>query len=428
MDQLNLNNILDRNTQETFLRDKLLEFEENKSNVQVSRGFYVYGAPGIGKTEFVKHILDSLGYSITYYDTSHIRNKAIINNISKSNVSDRNVLSMFYKKPKSVAIIMDEIDGMNSGDKGGISALIKLMRGKKTKKQKLEDSTNVPIICIGNNHQDKKIKELMKVCTNIHLTAPTTSQIQTILGHIMPKLDLSMLPNLVSYINGDLRKLQSTYNIYMEQQHILKQKLLENIFQSKSDNEDTKTITKYLLHNKLSFDEHIDIINETDRTSIALLFHENVIDAIVKNSPNLCDNISLYLQILDNINYADYIDRITFQKQIWTFNEITSLIKNVYNNNLFHNQYNNVKPFNKDIRFTKVLTKYSTEYNNGVFIEQLCEKLNLDKRDLMSFFVTMRNNNTLESYYELFESLEITKLDINRMYRFIDNFTIVEEE
>ena len=59
---------------------------------------------------------------------------------------------------------MDEIDGMNSGDKGGINSLIKLIRPKKTKKQKKEKSTMTPIICIGNQHIDKKIKEIMKVC------------------------------------------------------------------------------------------------------------------------------------------------------------------------------------------------------------------------------------------------------------------------
>ena len=33
-----------------------------------------------------------------------------------------------------------------------------------------------------------------------------------------------------------------------------------------------------------------------------------------------------------------------------------------------------------DIRFTKVLTKYSTEYNNQLFIQELCFKLNMDKK------------------------------------------------
>ena len=45
---------------------------------------------------------------------------------------------------------MDEIDCMNNGDKGGINSLIKIIRPKKTKKQKLEDNTLNPIICIGN--------------------------------------------------------------------------------------------------------------------------------------------------------------------------------------------------------------------------------------------------------------------------------------
>jgi hypothetical protein len=57
----------------------------------------------------------------------------------------------------------NEIDGMNNGDKGGINTLIKLIRPTKNKKQKLEEVTMNPIICIGNYHIDKKIKELMKV-------------------------------------------------------------------------------------------------------------------------------------------------------------------------------------------------------------------------------------------------------------------------
>ena len=72
---------------------------------------------------------------------------------------------------------MDEIDGMNNGDKGGINTLIKLIRPKKTKKQKLEEVTMNPIICIGNYHIDKKIKELMKVCNSIELKTPNNNQI-----------------------------------------------------------------------------------------------------------------------------------------------------------------------------------------------------------------------------------------------------------
>ena len=35
-------------------------------------------------------------------------------------MSDKSIISLFKKEKKNIAIIMDEIDGMNSGDKGGI--------------------------------------------------------------------------------------------------------------------------------------------------------------------------------------------------------------------------------------------------------------------------------------------------------------------
>ena len=61
------------------------------------------------------------------YDAGDIRNKSIIDTITKHNMSDQNILSMFYGKTQKIAIVMDEIDGMNSGDKGGINSLIKLI-------------------------------------------------------------------------------------------------------------------------------------------------------------------------------------------------------------------------------------------------------------------------------------------------------------
>ena len=44
----------------------------------------------------------------------------------------------------------------------------------------------------------------------------------------------------------------------------------------------------------------------------------------------------------------------------------------------------------QDVRFTKVLTKYSTEYNNSLFIQNLCKQLNMDKKDLFSYFIYLR--------------------------------------
>ena len=128
---------------------------------------------------------------------------------------------------------MDEIDGMNSGDKGGINTLIKLIRPKKTKKQKKEEITMIPIICIGNYHIDKKIKEMIKICETVDLKTPTNDQIKNILNILMPKLEDDLKKKMVTYIQGDLRKLKSTYDIYRNQESILKNQLIQNMFQKK---------------------------------------------------------------------------------------------------------------------------------------------------------------------------------------------------
>ena len=66
MEQLNLNNILERNKEEKCLIESLEYFEKNKKNVLTKRGLYIYGAPGSGKTYFVKNILKKLTKNLVY--------------------------------------------------------------------------------------------------------------------------------------------------------------------------------------------------------------------------------------------------------------------------------------------------------------------------------------------------------------------------
>ena len=121
--------------------------------------------------------------------------------------------------------------------------------------------------------------------------------------------------------------------------------------------------------------------------------------------------------------FADYIDRITFQKQIWQFNEMSSLIKTFKNNKMYHDSLLSKNKYTPgEIRFTKVLTKYSTEYNNSLFIQKLCQKLGMDKKDLFGFFIELSNNHENAEIINILENYEIGKLDINRIYRYIEKY------
>lgn len=358
-------------------------------------------------------------------------NKSIIDTITKHNMSDKNIMSMFHKKVKRIAIIMDEIDGMNNGDKGGINSLIKIIRPKKTKKQRLEDITLNPIICIGNYHMDKKIKELMKVCDVIELKSPSKVQMNNIINQVIPSIDEAIKPNIVNFIQGDLRKLTTIYELYKNKQDILNNNIIQNIFLMKSYNDDTRQITKKLINNKYMLEDHLTIMNETDRTIVGLLYHENVVDVIGKLSKD--QSIPFYMKLLDNMCFADYIDRITFQKQIWQFNEMSSLIKTFNNNRLYHETNANLskQKFNPtEVRFTKVLTKYSTEYNNTIFIQNLCQQLGMDKNDMYAFFLDIKNKYPVgdNEVIQLFENYEISKLDINRIYRYLEKYTKEDAE
>ena len=418
MNQLNLNAILNREENVLFVKQTLAMFDQNKSNNSIKKGIYIYGEPGTGKTTFIINILKELDYDIIKYDAGDFRNKSIIDTISQHNMSDKNIMSLFHKKIKKIAIIMDEIDGMNNGDKGGINTLIKLIRPKKTKKQKLEEITMNPIICIGNYHIDKKIKELMKVCNTIELKTPTQEQINTIVKEIMPTLD----PLFIQYIQGDLKKLHNIWNIYQNKKDILQSEIIQNVFQLKTYNDDTKQIVQKIITQPFKIEEHNTIMNETDRTIIGLLWHENIIEVIDKMKPDV--SIPFYIKQLDNICFADYIDRITFQKQIWQFNEMSSLIKTFKNNHLYHSSFKKKRKFNvADVRFTKVLTKFSTEYNNTLFIQNLCQQLAMDKKDVFAFFLDLKSKYNENELVVYLENYEITKLDINRIYRYINKYT-----
>ncbi len=428
MESLNINSILIREEHENSIKTILKEFELNKNNLLFKRGIYIYGDPGTGKTTFITNILKKLDYDIIKYDTGDIRNTAVIEDITKHKMADKNVMSLFNKKVKKLAIIMDEIDGMNNGDKGGINSLIKLIRPKKTKKQKLEKTTMIPIICIGNYRVDKKIRELMKVCNVIELKTPTQSQLLHICNELLVDVNNETKLNIASYSQGDLRKLTNIINLHKNKPECFNNEILTNIFQIKLYNDDTKKITKKLINQPFSLNDHNNIMNETDRTSVGLLWHENIIDVIEKLDKTI--SIPFYIKQLDNICFADYIDRITFQKQIWQFNEMSSLVKTFKNNKYYHESILSTKSkkpsLQTEVRFTKVLTKYSTEFNNSNFIQTLCQKLCMDKKDLFGFFIELKNMYNDEQIEKMLSDYEIKDTEINRLFRYIEKFIKVD--
>lgn len=65
------------------------------------------------------------------------------------------------------ALIMDEVDGMSGGDRGGVADLIASIK-----------SSRVPIICICNDRYSQKLKSLLNYCLVLSYRKPTKQQVQ----------------------------------------------------------------------------------------------------------------------------------------------------------------------------------------------------------------------------------------------------------
>jgi hypothetical protein len=426
------NKLLNRESIKENIESILNHFDEICQYNTSKKGIYIHGHPGTGKTTFVLQLLKRLNYDVILYNAGDVRNKSLFQTIDSNHISNRNVLDLMCNRVRKIAIVMDEIDGMNNGDKGGIDALIKLIRQKKTKKQKCENTTLNPIICIGNHENDKKIRELMKASHVFELPLPTVQQIHDLLLHVLPPyntFDRDFQVQIIDYIQGDLRKFDFLVQLWKKRPTLITPSVLKNIFHLKTSNEDAKKITWKLLSKPVPLKDHNIFMNETDRTTVALLWHENIAHLLSQHPMHKV--FPFYCKLLSNMCYADYIGRITFQSQIWQFNEMTSLIKTFYNNQMFHIEFPKTpKPIQlSEIDFTKVLTKYSTEYNNQLFLQSLCQRMTMDKKDLVSFFHELRvllgeyfylNQEKLTYTETILQKDEIDALDIKRMYRFLD--------
>ena len=432
MDAIHLNNILERDDIANTLIDNINNIFDcqtmsspkiDKPGTQ-PRGIYVYGAPGSGKTEFVIRTIKSAGYDVIKYNVGDIRNKSVIESLTKHHLPDVNIMSLWNYQRKKIVIVMDEIDGMNNGDKGGLTSLIKLIRPKKTKKQLNEMRNYNPIVCISNYHIDKKIGELMKACKVIELTTPTDAQIDYIIKNTIKKpfMNNKLRRKLVENINGDLRRLSLIINAVKKGMYI-DQYVMENILTAKSKNDDAKVLARNLFNIPYEISEHNTLICETDRTIVGLLWHENVCDLLSMYKKN--KTIPLYNDMLDNICLGDYVDRITFQKQIWQFNELSSLIKTMYGNRVIHNNFPEISQFGyepEEIRFTRALTKYSSEFNNFSFLQSMCQKLGLERNDLFAFFSNLQEHPDLYNDYDLIDDLsnyDVGKLEVERIFRLL---------
>ncbi len=157
------------------------------------------GPPGIGKTTTAHLVCREVGYEIVELNASDARSAKAIHEILDK--AGKSAAIGSSEKTRRV-IILDEVDGMSSSDRGGIAALCRFLKA----------GTAFPIVCIANERTSPKLRGLAANCLDIRFSRPTKTTIaKTLLNGVVKKESLAItqaeLETLCEQNGNDIRSI-----------------------------------------------------------------------------------------------------------------------------------------------------------------------------------------------------------------------------
>jgi replication factor C subunit 1 len=130
-----------------------------------AKAVLISGPPGVGKSLLARLACQELGLEKIEFNASDYRNKAHIDLIGIAVSNAKGVFSSSAAlRPQ--CLVMDECDGMSSGDRGGNAALIQVIK-----------KTAIPIICICNDRMSPKVRSLANYCYDLRFVKPSKVEV-----------------------------------------------------------------------------------------------------------------------------------------------------------------------------------------------------------------------------------------------------------
>ncbi|KZV39264.1 replication factor C subunit 1, partial [Dorcoceras hygrometricum] len=294
------------------------------------------GTPGIGKTTSAKLVTQMLGFRAIEVNASDSRGKAdakiqkgiggSTSNSIKELISNEGLNpNMERSHHTKTVLIMDEVDGMSAGDRGGIADLIASIKISK-----------IPIICICNDRYSQKLKSLVNYCLLLSYRKPTKQQMAKRLSQIAKAEHLQVneiaLEELAERVNGDMRMALNQLQYMSLSSSVLNFDDIKQRLQNSSKDEDISPFTavdKLFGFNggKLRIDERIDL-SMSDPDLVPLLIQENYINYRPSSSgkdDNQLKRMSVLARAAESIADGDIVNVQIRRYRQWQLSQIGSL-------------------------------------------------------------------------------------------------------
>lgn len=334
------------------------------------------GPPGIGKTTSSIVVCKMLGFQTTEVNASDSRGKAdskiekgvrgsTANSIKElvSNVALSNNMNQ-SKHPKSV-LIMDEVDGMSGGDRGGVADLIASIKISK-----------IPIICICNDRYSQKLKSLVNYCDLLNFRKPTKQQMAKRLMQIAKSEGLQAnevtLEELADRVNGDIRMALNQLQYMSLSMSAIKYDDIRQRLLSSSKDEDIspfKAVDKLFGFDggKLRMDERIDL-SMSDPDLVPLIVQENYINYSPSSGgkdESGIKRMNLIARAAESIADGDIVNVQIRKYRQWQLSQFGSLASCIIPAGLLHGKRETLTQGERNFnRFSGWLGKNSTMGKN----------------------------------------------------------------
>ena len=176
----------------------------------VHRAVMIHGPPGIGKTTAAHLVAKLEGYDIVESNASDTRSKKLVEAGLRGVLSTTSLLGYFAAdgqkadaSKRKLVLIMDEVDGMSAGDRGGVGALAAVCK-----------KTQVPMILICNDRKQPKMKPFDFTCYELPFRRPTADQIRSRMMTIVYREGLKVPSNVVdALIEGTRADIRQVVNM-----------------------------------------------------------------------------------------------------------------------------------------------------------------------------------------------------------------------